>query len=380
MKLKKTICIVSSSRADYNYLYLLMKKMDSHKTIDFKLVVTGMHLLPKYGNTYKQIIQEGFKISAMIDNKQKDVSNCEILSSMSNQLIQLHKIFTKLKPDIIVILGDRYDIFPIAIFAHVTQIPLAHIAGGELTYGAIDDGFRHCISKLSMLHFVAHKDFKTRLKNMGEHPSTIFNIGSLGLDAIKKIKNKDIRKLFNIPSDVKYFLVCVHPETINKNNKILIKNILKSLDSFKDYFIVFSQTNSDPSSDIINNEIKLYNKANKEKSIIIKSPGRENFINLLRNASCMIGNSSSGIVEAPFVGTPSVNIGRRQEGRPLASSIVQSKVSSINITDSIKITQKTTFKKRKKILEYKSLNSTNRVVDILLNIDTKKIKPKRFYE
>ena len=380
MKLtKKRICVVSSSRADYSHLYLLMKKLKEHPKVDFKLVVTGMHTISKYGNTKKQFLDDGFKISDSIDNNQKNTSASDILLSIGTQLSKTHNVLKKINPDVIIILGDRYDIFPIAIAAHIMQIPLAHIAGGELTYGAIDDGIRHCISKLANFHFVANKKFKSRLINMGEKPSSVFNVGSLGVQSLKNIKKIDVREKYKIKSGSKYFLICLHPQTIDYDNQKAILNIIKAVDKYKDYHLIFSRPNSDTSSDIIHNRIMKY--ANKNIRVsVINSAGREDFINLLRYSSCIIGNSSSGIIEAPYLQIPTVNIGLRQKGRPLSSTVIQCSDSISEIDKSIRKSQSKIFLKKKLILAYEGRNSTNKIINVLLKANKSKILMKEFYD
>ena len=379
MKNKRNICVISSSRADYNHLYLLLKGLRNNKELKLHLVVTGMHLLAQYGYTYKELLDDGFSIDAKITISGHGDTTNNVLKSMSKQLNSSYRVIDKLSPDIIVILGDRYDIFPIAIAAHIMQIPLAHIAGGELTHGAIDDGIRHCISKLAALHFVAHDDFKSRLVNMGENPSRIFNVGSLGVQSIKNIKKIDVRKKYSIPLDKKYFIICMHPQTIDSDNEKTIINIIKAVDKYKDYHLIFSRPNSDTSSDVIHNRIVEYAKKNNRASVI-NSAGREDFINLLRYASCIIGNSSSGIIEAPSLQIPTINIGSRQKGRPLSSTIIQSGTSINAIDRSIKKSQSKSFLNKKLVLAYKGKNSINRIINALLKADKSKIIMKEFYD
>ena len=227
---KRNICVVSSCRADYNHLFFLMKALKASKEINFKLLVTGMHLLEEFGNTYKEIIEDGFNIDAFIRNKPRKDTNNASLDIMSDQLKDIGDKLDTIKPDIVVILGDRYDILQIAISCHVKNIPIAHFHGGELTHGAIDDAIRHSITKFSDIHFVADKVFKKRVEQLGENPRNIYNIGSLGVLAIKatkKISKSDILKKYDIQG--KYILIALHPETINSDTKSVIESLFKVL-------------------------------------------------------------------------------------------------------------------------------------------------------
>ena len=379
MKKKRKICIVSSSRADYNHLFPLISNIKRSKNLILQLIVTGMHLLHKYGSTYKEILSDGFNIDAKIKTTQINTKDTGILNSMANQLQNCTKVLTKLKPDMIVLLGDRYDILPIAIACHILRIPLSHLHGGEVTHGAIDDSIRHMITKMADLHFVADHSFKNRVIQLGENPKNIFNIGALGIDALKEIKfknQKDIYNSYKIPIDKKYFLLSIHPETINNNNQTLIKNLLKSLRDLKKYYFIFTYPNSDTGSNYILSQIKLFVKKHKS-SILIKSAGRVDYLSLLRYSSGLIGNSSSGLVEAPALHKPSLNIGNRQSGRPLAKSVLSCDCSIKQITQSLKKIQAI---KKNETIPYKGKNGIKKILKILEQRELEFIKSKKFYD
>ena len=332
---KRTICVLSSSRADYNHLYLLMKSLKQSKKFNFKLLVTGMHLLKKYGETYTELVKDGFKIDGFIKNANHNHN--QILSLMADQLSNAGKQLDKINPDILVILGDRYDVLPIAIASHIKGIAIAHFHGGEVTHGAIDDAIRHAITKFSDIHFVSNVKFKKRVRQLGENTKNIHNIGSLGVEAIKLtpiISKQEIQKYFNIYGD--YILVAIHPETINANNTQMIKSLFKSLSEIKSYQIIFTSPNSDPGNEIITKKIKAFLKNHPMKSKFIISAGREPFINLMRHCKFIIGNSSSCVIEAPALGVRSILIGNRQEGRPISSSVIQSSFNDKSINSQIK--------------------------------------------
>jgi UDP-hydrolysing UDP-N-acetyl-D-glucosamine 2-epimerase len=379
---KRNICVVSSSRADYNHLFLLMKALKASKEINFKLLVTGMHLLEEFGNTYKEIIEDGFHIDAFIRNKPRKDTNNTSLDIMSDQLKNIGNKLDTIKPDIVVILGDRYDILQIAISCHVKNIPIAHFHGGELTHGAIDDAIRHSITKFSDIHFVADKVFKKRVEQLGENPRNIYNIGSLGVLAIKatkKISKSDILKKYDIQG--KYILIALHPETINSDTKSVIESLFKVLSKQKNLYIVFSAPNSDPGNNMILRRINNFIKLFPQTSLLIVSAGREDFINLIRYAELIIGNSSSCIIEAPALGTTSLIIGKRQNGRPFATTVNRSGISYNAISNSVKKllagNNKTIIDKE---LAYKSSNSLLKIVKILSSKSLDGIKLKKFID
>tara|TARA_B100000686_G_scaffold117919_1_gene125103 strand:+ start:2918 stop:4075 length:1158 start_codon:yes stop_codon:yes gene_type:complete len=380
MKKKRTICVISSSRADYNHLYLLLKDLRNNKEFKLQLVVTGMHLLAQYGYTYKELLDDGFSIDERITISAHGDTTNNLLKSMSKQLSSSYRVFNKLSPDIIVILGDRYDVLPIAIAANIMGIPIAHIHGGEVTEGVIDDSIRHCLTKLSHIHLVATKQFKKRVRQLGENENNIFCIGSLGvssLSQVPKITKNNIVKHFKIKQPKKYFVICIHPETIGKNNKALIDNTLNSLNKFDDYGLVFSYPNSDPGNDYILTKIKNFIKLNNHRSILIKSAGRKYFINLIKHSNGIIGNSSTGIVEAPALCIPTINIGNRQKGRPITKSIISTQSNTKSINNAIIKSQLTRIRKEKK-LQYVNQKSIKDILKIFKKVNLDTIIEKKF--
>ena len=380
MKKKRTICVISSSRADYNHLYLLLKDLRNNKEFKLQLVVTGMHLLAQYGYTYKELLDDGFSIDERIAISAHGDTTNNLLKSMSKQLSSSYRVFNKLSPDIIVILGDRYDVLPIAIAANIMGIPIAHIHGGEVTEGVIDDSIRHCLTKLSHIHLVATKQFKKRVRQLGENENNIFCIGSLGvssLSQVPKITKNNIVKHFKIKQPKKYFVICIHPETIGKNNKALIDNTLNSLNKFDDYGLVFSYPNSDPGNDYILTKIKNFIKLNNHRSILIKSAGRKYFINLIKHSNGIIGNSSTGIVEAPALCIPTINIGNRQKGRPITKSIISTQSNTKSINNAIIKSQLTRIRKEKK-LQYVNQKSIKDILKIFKKVNLDTIIEKKF--
>ena len=383
MGYKNKICIISSSSADYNHLYPLMLGIKKPKELDLQIIATGMHLIRKHGMTYKEIENDKFFIDRKVPSKQKTASANSLVEAMATELKGIAVAFSQLKPDLVIILGDRYDIFPAAIATHILQIPLAHIHGGEVTSGVIDDGIRHSISKLANLHFVATNEFKNRLISMGEENKSIVNIGSLAVQGnknIKKYSKADILKRFSIINYNQYFVITVHPETINSNNKKLIKNILLALESFKDYYFIFTGTNSDTDSSIISKNINEFIKKNKKQAALIESSGRELYVNMMKHSALIIGNSSSGIIESPSLHTASINIGNRQAGRPLSKSIFSSSYELSDIITKINHGLKFDFIKNKFKPKYQGNGSIEKIINRLLKINKNKLLHKKFFD
>ena len=378
--MKRKICVLTSSRADYNHLYILMNKLREAKDIDFKLIITGMHTLKKFGFTYKEIINDGFKPNFIIKTNQKDLNEKGMIETMSIQLEKAYSAIKKIDPDIFIVLGDRYDMYPFALACHIIGTPIAHFHGGEVTTGAIDDALRHSVSKLADIHFVANKEFEKRLIQMGERKKFIYNVGSLGIDAIKKIKFNErdyLSKINKKLKECKYFLISLHPETIDGNNQRLVKNVLTSLKKYKKYTQVFSYPNSDTGSNIILKEIKNYINSNKN-SVLMPSYGREEYLHLLKYSEFLIGNSSSGFVEAPYLNTPTVNVGTRQKGRPVTKSIFNASYACSSILKSIK--NSLNYKKSDNTINYKGKNTINAVLRILKTVKLDGIKNKSFID
>tara|TARA_B100001778_G_scaffold61232_1_gene47807 strand:- start:472 stop:1620 length:1149 start_codon:yes stop_codon:yes gene_type:complete len=379
MKKKRKVCVVSSSRADYNHLYTLMSNLKVSSNFTLQLIVTGMHLLPQYGSTYKEILADGFTIDGKIKSNQKDTKKSSILDSIGNQLQNCANILNKLKSDMIILLGDRYDILPIAIACHICRIPLVHIHGGEVTHGVIDDSIRHMITKMADLHLVADKNFKRRVIQLGENPKKIFNIGSLGVDAIKETKfqtRKKLYQLYRIPNKKDYIIISLHPETTNNNNKLLITNLLKALEHNPQYFYIFTYPNSDTDSDTILKSIKSFIKRN-NSSTLIKSAGRIDYLSLVKYSYALIGNSSSGLVEAPALNIPSINIGNRQAGRPVATSVLSCDGTIKQISKALRNIY---MIKKNKTVSYKGKNKIKTILKILQTINLSDIKSKKFYD
>lgn len=382
----KKICFISGSRADYGLMKNFMRLVKRDKNLLLQLIVTGTHLSPYHGYTYKEILKDNLSIDAKVDleiTKDRPSDICKYTSSAINGISKKLKY---LRPDLIVILGDRYEIFAATSAALIHQIPICHLHGGEITTGSIDDSFRHAITKMSNLHFVSNQVYKKRVKQLGEDPKNIFVVGGFGVDLIKKTKlisKHAIEKNLGFKFKKKNLLVSYHPETTNKKN--LIKNfseILISLEKFKDIQLIFTKSNADVDGNIINKMIRKFVRKNKSRSCFFNSMGQTNYLSTLNLVDGILGNSSSGILEAPTFNKTTINIGDRQKGRLRAKSILDVPAKSKSINEAIKRMYNLKFKKNK----YKNTNpygsggASNKAIKILKKIKINKLKKDSFFD
>ncbi|RPG62863.1 MAG: UDP-N-acetylglucosamine 2-epimerase (hydrolyzing) [Flavobacteriaceae bacterium TMED238] len=380
----RKISVISSSRADYGLLKNLLLKLKKDKSIKLNFYVTGAHLIENFGKTINQIKEDKIKIKKKILINFNNDKHFDVSKAISQGIRNFSIEFEKEKPDILLILGDRYEIFSAAIAAMIYQIPIAHLHGGESTEGAIDESIRHSISKMSHIHFVSTKKYSYRLCQMGENKKTIFDVGSLGVENIKGINLyniKEIKKKYKINLKKKTFVITLHPETLLNSSKKNTQILLNSLKRFKDINFVFTMPNADTGYKEINKGITNFCKNNKN-SFYFKSLGQRAYFSICKYANCVIGNSSSAIIEAPSLFTPSINIGIRQQGRVSASTVINSKFNEKNLTQDIKKSFNLKKKIKKDKLEFKNpyekKGTSSNIVRILKSINLDNILIKKF--
>ena len=379
------ICVVTSSRADYGLLKPLLIKLEKSRKCRLQILITGSHLIKKYGYTINEIIHDQYnKIHKLKFNMSSDTylnTNNSIGIMIKKSSIMLSGI----KPKLLVVMGDRFEIFAIVVASYVLNIPVVHISGGETTEGALDEGFRHSITKMSFLHFTSTNIYKKRVIQLGENPDSVFNIGEIGLDNLKNInyltKNNLVDK-FNFKFDKYNFLITLHPVTLEKeSSQKNIMNLLKALSAQKETNFFFTLSNADPDNNIIDSKIKSYVKRNKNRSFYFKSLGRENYLSLLKFVDCVIGNSSSGIIEAPSFKTYTIDIGDRQKGRVKSKSVIN--VNS-NVKEIIKAINKVKSNKKNHTIfhnPYFKKNSVDKCYKVLIKYLYKNINlKKKFYD
>lgn len=335
----KKICIFTGTRAEYGLLKPIISKVQSDKSVTLQLVVSGMHLSPEFGFTYKEIELDGFQISERVEMLLSSDTTTGTIKSMGIGMIGLADAFERLSPDILILLGDRFECFAAATAATVSGIPIAHIHGGELTAGIIDEAFRHSISKMSFLHFTSTEEYRKRVIQLGEEPERVFNVGALGVESAINLPLLGVHELereldFGLSGDIA--LVTFHPVTLEKGTAAQqFANLLMALDSYPDMKVIFTKANSDAEGRIINKMVDDYSTAYSERCIAFYSLGQLRYLSLLQYCSMVIGNSSSGIIEVPSFHKPTVNLGERQAGRIRANSVIDCDYSVYEIKQAI---------------------------------------------
>lgn len=381
----KKICVTTATRAEYGLLRPLIKALNEKAEFQLQLLVTGAHLSPEFGLTREFIFKDGFGIDEEVEMLLSSDTAIGISKSMGLGLIGYAEAFNRLKPDAVVILGDRYEMLAMASAAMISKIPIIHLHGGEITEGAYDDAIRHAISKLSYLHFTSTEEYKNRVIQLGEHPNRVFNVGAIGLDNIETLKLLNKEELEN---DLKVtfkkynYQITFHPETLsNLSSEEQFENLLKALDKEEDSFFVFTKANADTDGRIINRLIDEYVVSNQEKAIAFHSLGALRFLSLVKTCDAIIGNSSSGILEAPSLHTATINIGNRQKGRIQAASIINCDNQVDSISEAIQRIKETSFKEslQEIVNPYYKGGTVDKIIQILENIDEFEVV-KHFYD
>lgn len=382
---KRKICIVTGTRAEYGLLFRIMKEIQADDELELNLIATGMHLSPEFGLTYKQIEEDGFIIDEKIEMLLSSDTPVAIAKSMGIATMGFADAFQRLKPDILVLLGDRFEIFSAAQTALIMRIPVAHISGGELTEGAIDDAIRHSLTKMSHIHFTANEEYARRVIQLGEQPDRVFNVGDTGVENIRKMSfltKEELSVFFNWELN-KYFLVTFHPTTLEtRTAEEQMKNLLSALNSFPQYQIIFTKSNADTDSRRINELIEEYTKSYPERVKSFFSLGQLRYLSAMKYCTMVIGNSSSGIVEAPVLSKPTINIGDRQKGRLKASSVIDCSPNVDEITNSIRSALSLEFQNAltKIDLKYDGKTTSTDIKDCLKKISLNDIIKKSFYD
>lgn len=383
--MSRKICVVTGTRAEYGLLYWLMKEIESDCELELQLIVTGMHLSPEFGLTYKEI-EKDFKINKKIEMLLSSDTAIGISKSMALAQISFSEAYAELNPDILVLLGDRYEIFSAATSAMIGKIPIAHLHGGESTEGAFDEAIRHSITKMSHLHFTAADDYLRRVIQLGENPRFVFNVGGMGIENMLKLKllnKKEFEKSINFKLNTKNILVTFHPVTFdNMTSQKQFQNILDVIDELEDTTIIFTKANSDTDGRIINLMIDNYVRENVSKSICFTSLGQIRYLSALKFVDAMVGNSSSGLLEAPSFKIATINIGDRQKGRLEAKSVINTSLKKEDIGAAFKKIYTQEFQDILKDIKnpYENGSSSKKIIKVLKKINLTKILKKKFYD
>jgi UDP-N-acetylglucosamine 2-epimerase (non-hydrolysing)/GDP/UDP-N,N'-diacetylbacillosamine 2-epimerase (hydrolysing) len=325
--MKRKICVITGSRADYGILYSTLKEIEQSKSLELQLVAAGMHYSERFGLTYKAIEDDGFKITAKVEMPLYNDRPVDVAKATGLATGRFAEAFLALRPDLILVVGDRFEIFAAVSAALFMRIPVAHIGGGDTTEGAFDEALRHGITKMSHLHFVTNPISEKRVRQLGEKPENIFNVGNPGLDLLFKIKllnKEELERRLNLKFNEKIILVTFHPVTLENNtSEAQMNELLKALNEVSDRetTIIFTKSNADSDNFVINKKIDEFVSRN-DRAFAFKSLGSEVYLSLLSICKVVVGNSSSGLLEAPSFKVPTVNIGDRQKGRLAGESVL----------------------------------------------------------
>lgn len=382
----RKICIVTGTRAEYGSLYWLMKEIQDDHELELQIIATGMHLSPEFGLTYKIIEDDGLRIDAKVEMLLSSDTAVGITKSIGLGVIGFAEALDRLRPDIIVLLGDRYELLAAAQAAMIARIPIAHLHGGESSEGLIDEAIRHAITKMAHLHFVAADPYRLRVVQMGEDPQRVFNLGAPGLDNISKLKlldREEFEKSINFKLGKLNFLVTYHPVTLsNKYPGEGMSVLFKALDEFPDAKIILTKPNSDTDGRVIIRMIDDYADRQPDRVTAFTSLGQLRYLSAVTHADVVIGNSSSGIVEVPVLKKPTVDIGNRQRGRLKAASVIECEEDYLAIKEAINKALSPEF--RQSLAEVVSLygigNASYRIKECLKNVKLEGILLKKFQE
>ena len=349
MTARRRICVVTGSRADYGLLYWVMKGIAGDAALQLQVAATGMHLSPEFGLTYRVIESDGFTLAAKVEMLLSADTPVAVAKSLGLGVIGFADAFNTLRPDVVVVLGDRFEILAAAQAALLARIPLAHIHGGERSEHSFDESVRHAITKLAQWHFVAAEAYRKRVVQMGEAPETVFNCGTPGLDHLHKVElltRPQLEQVLETRVASPLFLITYHPATLGTDlPDVAMMELLGALDRFPEASIVFTYPNADTGGRSLIRRINDFVTANPGRAKAFVSLGQQRYLSLMREADVVIGNSSSGLTEAPALKTPTVNVGDRQKGRLKATSVIDCAEKTEDIVGAIRLALSPEFRR-----------------------------------
>lgn len=366
----KKICVLTATRAEYGLLSRLIKKMMDDPAFDVRVVVTGMHLSPEFGSTWKEIEADGVHIDRKIEMLLSSDTPAAISKSMGVALMGFADYFNEINPDALMVLGDRYETLAVCIAAMNERIPIFHIHGGEATEGLIDEAIRHSITKMSILHFTSTDTYQKRVIQLGESPDRVFNVGSLGVEnavQIELLTRRELAKHLSINLDGKYAVGTFHPVTLEHDTaKNQIRELLKAIDENNELTYIFTKANADQNGRIINKLLGEYAERH-DNFYLVDSLGMKNYLSAVKYSEFVIGNSSSGLIEVPSFNVPSIDIGERQKGRVHGETVIHCNPEKKEINDSIKKALCPDFISKIKCQKnpYDAGNTSDRIIKVL---------------
>jgi len=382
----KTICVFTGSRADYGSLRPVLIALSQKEEVKVQLLVSGMHLSPEFGLTYREIEKDGFIINEKVEMLLSSDTPTGISKSIGIGIMGFAEAIERLHPDLLVILGDRFEALAVAIAAMVARIPIAHLCGGEVTEGAIDESIRHAITKMSHIHFTVTEEYLKRIIQLGENPNMVYCVGGPGLDNLKTmslLNRNEVENILGTQLRNQNFLVTFHPATLDEEPaEVQFGNLLDILDEQTNSLIVFTKANADTNGRIINQMIDSYVEKNQERTRAFHSLGQLRYYSIMQYVDAVVGNSSSGIWEAPSFKIGSINIGTRQSGRIKAVSVIDCNTTK----DSIRAAFRRLYSPEFRVLLSRVVNpygdgyASGRIADIISNIDIGPLIHKKFYD
>ena len=371
----RRIAVFTGTRAEYGLLYWLMKEIEGSAHLDLQVIASCMHLSPEFGETWQQIVQDGFQIDAKVEMLLSSNTDVGAVKSMGVGTLGFADALDRLRPDLLVVLGDRFEALSIAQAALIMRIPIVHLHGGELTEGAYDDAIRHAITKMAYLHFVAAEPYRKRVIQMGESPSRVFNVGAIGLDHLTRTPVMPLEALtedLDFDFSTPFLLVTYHPVTaLDEDPARSFEALLQALEMFPAYRLVITYPNADNGGRSIIAMIEQFAQMHKERVLVVPSLGFRRYLSVVRLASAVVGNSSSGVIEVPSFGIPTVNIGSRQAGRLSADSVIHCAAEKESIAGALGRALDESFVQacKKTVNPYGQGDASRNIVDILERCD-----------
>lgn len=384
----RKICIITGTRAEYGLLSRLMKMIQDDPNTQLQIIATNMHLSQKYGNTYQEIENDGFSINykvPILDDNAPDNATSTVIT-ISKALTGFAHAFETLQPDIVIILGDRYEMLAAASAALIFKIPIAHLYGGEITEGAYDDAIRHAITKMSHLHFASTEEYRTRIIQLGEQPDRVWYVGALGVENIKQLPlmgKAEIEEEVKLKLDENTILVTYHPVTLGTHSAEQdINEFLAALEERRDLRVIFTMPNSDTGAQVIADAIGDFVARNSDRAVAYKSLGIKRYLSVMKYVGAVVGNSSSGLVEVPSFGIPTLNIGDRQKGRIAADSVYHCDTDKASILRGLDTIMSPSFKQKAAATHnpYDKEGTAQAIFDVISTYPLEQLKQKHFYD
>lgn len=383
----KKIAVFTGTRAEYGLLYWIIKGLHESSRVELQLYVGGMHLSPEFGKTIQQIEKDGFPITERLEFLLSSDTAVGVAKSMGLALISAADSIERSKPDLLVILGDRFESMAICQAAMVAQIPIAHIHGGESTEGLIDEAVRHSITKMAHLHFTATETYRQRVIQLGEQPENVFNFGAPGIDSVRSftlLAKKDLSDAIEFDvSGCPYMVVTYHPVTLDKNGAVdALKNVLRAIEKFPDYKFIITYPNADTHGRALIVYLDQFKNEHPDRVLLVQSLGQFRYLSALKHCDLVIGNSSSGLIEAPTFSIPTVNIGNRQQGRISGETVIHCEENEESIQCALRLALSKEFKERclKSKNPYGEGDCSRRIIDVLLDHSLVNLIHKKFHD